>query len=143
MVMLHPFEAQFYHYEIRQNIDGIQKKILKLRTMGFRFPLPEKRPNKFSLSSKGYLYTIDNKGKIYKVDFQDQFWNIDKRELQARTLNISALAFAKNSAKRLANSFASLYRSVKNYSLSFFASKETETQILFDEDKEIIVVFVK
>jgi hypothetical protein len=27
--------------------------------------------------------------------------------------------------------------------ISFFASKEAETQILFDEDKEIIVVFIK
>lgn len=133
MILLHPYSAEMYQYELRKGIDEIHRKRLDVKSMNCSFALPEECPRKLVQSSKGYLYYSDNKGRIYKIDFNDEFWSIDKKNLSTKRLKASPMAFVKNTGKLILGSLSTFARCVKNYTLSFFASKPVETELLFDE----------
>lgn len=81
MILLHPYEAEMYLYDLKPGIDQAKSKKLDLKPLNYCFPLPDRRPNKLCLASNGYLYTTDNNGKILKIDLKDHLWKIDKKHL--------------------------------------------------------------
>jgi hypothetical protein len=143
MLLLHPYEAEMYQFDLKPAIDETNRKRLDIKPLNCCIPIPQERPSKLYMSSKGYLYCTDAQGRVFKIDLNDKFWRINSRELSARKLRTSTMAFVKNTTKFLTSSLQTFARSIRNYTLSFFASKPIETQILFDDEKELIVVFVK
>jgi hypothetical protein len=141
LVLLHPYKAEMYQFNFKNSLEGDEKQLVINYLTSV--PLPEEKPNRLYLSGKGYLYCPDNKGKIYKIDFNAHFWQVNKRELTSKRVKASAMALVKNTTKYLTTSLRSFARSVKDYTLSYFASRPKEAQVLFDEEKEIIVVLMK